>query len=66
VSRAAGENKTMQENIQDWLQLDEGDTGFWLLVLLTPPIVLNFLSIYFLSFFYLSGLSSTSLIWIIA
>jgi hypothetical protein len=26
--RAAGENETMPENIQDWLQLDEGDHGF--------------------------------------
>jgi hypothetical protein len=29
--RAAGETETTQENIQDWLQLDEGDTGFQLL-----------------------------------
>jgi hypothetical protein len=43
----------MQENIQDWLQLDEGDPGFWLLVLLAPPILLNFLSIYFISFIFL-------------
>jgi hypothetical protein len=26
--RAAGETETTQENIQDWLQLDEGDPGF--------------------------------------
>jgi hypothetical protein len=25
VLRAAGETETMQENIQDWLQLDEGE-----------------------------------------
>jgi hypothetical protein len=31
VLRAAGETETMQENIQDWLQLDEGDPGFQLL-----------------------------------
>jgi hypothetical protein len=31
VLRAAGETETTQENIQDWLQLDEGDTGFQLL-----------------------------------
>jgi hypothetical protein len=31
VLRAAGETKTTQENIQDWLQLDEGDPGFQLL-----------------------------------
>jgi hypothetical protein len=29
--RAAGETETSQENIQDWLQLDEGDPGFQLL-----------------------------------
>jgi hypothetical protein len=31
VSRAAGETETTQENIQHWLQLDEGDPGFQLL-----------------------------------
>jgi hypothetical protein len=31
VLRAAGETETTQENIQDWLQLDEGDPGFPLL-----------------------------------
>jgi hypothetical protein len=25
VLKAAGETETMQENIQDWLELDEGD-----------------------------------------
>jgi hypothetical protein len=25
---ASGETETTQENIQDWLELDEGDTGF--------------------------------------
>jgi hypothetical protein len=34
VLRAAGETETMQENIQDWLELDEGDPGFQLLVFL--------------------------------
>jgi hypothetical protein len=29
--RAAGGTGTAQENIQDWLQLDEGDPGFQLL-----------------------------------
>jgi hypothetical protein len=29
--RAAGETETTQENIQDWLQLGEGDPGFQLL-----------------------------------
>jgi hypothetical protein len=28
VLRAAGETETTQENIQDWLQLDQGDPGF--------------------------------------
>jgi hypothetical protein len=28
VLRAAVETETAQENIQDWLQLDEGDPGF--------------------------------------
>jgi hypothetical protein len=31
VLRAAGETETRQENIQDWLALDKGDTGFQLL-----------------------------------
>jgi hypothetical protein len=31
VLRATGETETMQENIQDWLQLDEEDLGFLLL-----------------------------------
>jgi hypothetical protein len=29
--RAAGETETMQENIQNWLELDEGDAGFQLM-----------------------------------
>jgi hypothetical protein len=29
--RAGGETETTQENIQDWLELDEGDPGFQLL-----------------------------------
>jgi hypothetical protein len=29
--RATGETETTQENIQDWLELDEGDPGFQLL-----------------------------------
>jgi predicted DsbA family dithiol-disulfide isomerase len=31
VLRAAEQTETTQENIQDWLQLDEGDPGFQLL-----------------------------------
>jgi hypothetical protein len=34
VLRAVGETETTQENIQDWLELDEGDSGFQLLVFL--------------------------------
>jgi hypothetical protein len=34
VLRAAGETETTQENIQDWLELDERDPGFQLLVFL--------------------------------
>jgi hypothetical protein len=32
VLRAAGEIGTTQENIQDWLELDETDLGFQLLI----------------------------------
>jgi hypothetical protein len=32
VLRAAAETEATQENIQDWLELDEGDPGFQLLV----------------------------------
>jgi hypothetical protein len=32
--RTAGETETTQENLQDWLELDEGDPGFQLLVFL--------------------------------
>jgi hypothetical protein len=32
VLRAPGETETTQENIQDWLELDEGDPGFQLLI----------------------------------
>jgi hypothetical protein len=31
VLRAAGETETTQGNIEDWLQLDQGDPGFQLL-----------------------------------
>jgi hypothetical protein len=29
--KAAGKTETTQENIQDWLELDEGDPGFQIL-----------------------------------
>jgi hypothetical protein len=32
--RAAGEPQTTKENIQNWLQLDEGDPGFQFVVFL--------------------------------
>jgi hypothetical protein len=31
VLRAAGQTEATQENIQDWLELDEGDLGYQLL-----------------------------------
>jgi hypothetical protein len=34
VLRAGGQTATTQEYIQDWLELDEGDHGFQLLVVL--------------------------------
>jgi hypothetical protein len=61
VLRAAGRTETMRENIQDWLELDEGDPGFQLLTKKETaaviylfssalPILLNFQFICFLSF----------------
>jgi hypothetical protein len=60
VLRAAGETVTTQENIQDWLHLDEGDPGFRLLMeeeIITViyiylfsskiPTLLNFIYIFF-------------------
>jgi hypothetical protein len=44
VLRADGETETMQENIQDWLEVDEGDPGFQLIVFLMflfPFIFIN-------------------------
>jgi hypothetical protein len=34
VLKAAGETEIMEENVQDWLELDEGDPGFQFLVFL--------------------------------
>jgi hypothetical protein len=34
VLRAAGETEPMQENIQDWLELDEGKHSLQILVIL--------------------------------
>jgi hypothetical protein len=68
VLRAAGKTETTQENIQDWLELDEGDPGFQLLTeeeiatviffylfLSGLPILLHFPVIFSKSFFSLSG-----------
>jgi hypothetical protein len=70
VLRAAGQTGTAQENIQDWLELDEGDPGFQLLVFLyflnkcsiaiffhlfsSALLVSLFPFIFFLSFYFLS------------
>jgi hypothetical protein len=62
VLRAVGKTETTQENIQDWLELDEGDPGFQRLTKeeisavkrlfpSTLHILLNFPFICFLSFF---------------
>jgi hypothetical protein len=45
VVRAAGETETTQENIQDWLQLDEGDPAFQLLTEREIAAVIFFLLI---------------------
>jgi hypothetical protein len=42
VLRAAGQTETTQENIQDWLELDEGDPGFQLLTEEEIPAVIFF------------------------
>jgi hypothetical protein len=64
VLRAAGETETSQGNIQNWLQLDEGDPGFqflseeeiaavmfFLFIFVTLSLLLNVPFICFLSFF---------------
>jgi hypothetical protein len=77
VLRAAGETETTQENIQHWLQLDEGDPGFQLLTEEEIAAVIFFIfnttcidkfSIYLFSkgFFCLLRLYFASLIRIIA
>jgi hypothetical protein len=63
VLRAAGETETTQGNIQDWLQMAEGDPGFqlpteeeiavvifFLFISISTTYVITF-SICFLSFF---------------
>jgi hypothetical protein len=43
VLRADGETETTQENVQDWLELDEGGPGFQLLTEEEIPIVIYFI-----------------------
>jgi hypothetical protein len=52
VLRAAGEAETSQENIQDWLQLDEGDPEFQLLTEEEIAAVIYFLCSSSLSIFF--------------
>jgi hypothetical protein len=56
VLRAAGETETTQENIQDWLQLDQGNPGFQLLIEEDIAAVIYFLFI-FISSTYIIKLS---------
>jgi hypothetical protein len=46
VLRAAGETDTTPENIQDWVELDEGDPGFQLLTGKEIGTVIIFLFIF--------------------
>jgi hypothetical protein len=59
--RVAVESETAQENIQDWLQLDEGDPGFQLLteeeisaviffIFIRTTYIIKFSKLFFLSF----------------
>jgi hypothetical protein len=52
VLRAAGDTETTQENIQDWLQLDEGDPGFQLLTHEEIVAVIIFIYFHHLYLFY--------------
>jgi hypothetical protein len=49
VFRATGETETVQENIQDWFELDEGDHGFQLL---TEEEIVAAMFFYFLYQYY--------------
>jgi hypothetical protein len=46
VLRDDGETETTQENIQDWLELDEGDPGFQLLTEEEIAVVFLYLFIF--------------------
>jgi hypothetical protein len=79
VLRAAGETETTQENVQAWLEMDEGDPGFQILTeeevaavtffsylfLSALPLLSNIPFICFVSPFCLLGLSFAFLIPII-
>jgi hypothetical protein len=77
VLRAAGETETTQENIKDWLGLDEGDPGFqfltkeeivaviFLFIFVSTTYIIKFSIYLFYKFFCLSGLPFVSLIRII-
>jgi hypothetical protein len=54
--RAAGETETTQENIQDWLELDEGDPEFQLLTEEETAAVI-FFSFIFISTIYIIKIS---------
>jgi hypothetical protein len=74
VLSAAGETENTHENIQDWLQLDEGDSGFQLLTVEEIAAVIFFIfifisatdiikfSIYLFSKFFLLELSFAAII----
>jgi hypothetical protein len=68
VLRAAGETETTQENVQDWLDLEEGDPGFQFLTEEEIAAVIIFFiyfqfPIYVFSIFFCPfGLSFVSLI----
>jgi hypothetical protein len=77
VLRVAGETETTQENIQDWLQLDEGDPGFQLLtgrnccsdifIYFHQHYIIKFpINLFSKGFFFVLGLSFASSIRIIA
>jgi hypothetical protein len=46
VLKAVEETETMQENIQDWLELDEGDPGFQLQTEEEIAVVIFFLFLF--------------------
>jgi hypothetical protein len=61
VLRAGVETKTTQENMQDWLQLDEGEPEFRLLTEEEIAVVIIFISTTYIIKFYTYLLPSFSL-----